>query len=143
MHTMARWRAVPTTVWTAVGALAFLASCGLAVVLGAGLHVWSGPVPSAAPSVIGAAGARGSGVVTVPPQTSAPTQPGPGGPVTAPTVGFVPGTPSAAVSAPTGGAAPVTRRPAVEAPPVVGPPSRGGRGVGLGLRPTLLRLREL
>src|SRR4051812_11837859 len=138
MHTMTRWRAVPTTVWTAVGALAFLASCSLAVVLGAGLHVWSGPVPSAPPSVIGAAGSRGSGVVTVPPHTSAPTRPAPGAPATAPAAGFVPGTPSTAStagSAPTGGPAPVTGGPAIpviEEPPAVGPPSRGGRGVGRG-----------
>src|SRR3954454_12911863 len=143
MHTMTRWRAVPTTVWTAVGALAFLASCGLAVVLGAGLHVWSGPVPSAAPSVIGAAGSRGSGVVTVPSNTSAPTQPGPGRPAPAPAAGFVAGTPSTPGSAPTGVSAPVAGGPAIHEPPAVGPPSRGGRGVGRGLRPTLLRLREL
>src|SRR5436190_21744030 len=40
---MVRLRAVPSTVWTAVGALAVLASTGLGVVLGAGLHVWTGP----------------------------------------------------------------------------------------------------
>src|SRR3954452_7136046 len=86
MHRMTRWRAVPTTVWTAVGALAFLASCGLAVVLGAGLHVWSGPLPAtAAHSAPGSAILARSGVVTVkPPPAAAPTAPHVGGPVRTP-----------------------------------------------------------
>lgn len=76
---MARWRAVPTAVWTAVGALAFLASTGLAVVLGAGLHVWSGPLApptSVGPPSASAGRVGGSGVVTVaPPATQQPARP--------------------------------------------------------------------
>src|SRR5437763_551436 len=73
MQAMARWQAVPTAVWTAVGALAFLAATGVAVVLGAGLHVWSGPSTPTAPSAIFAPRPGGSGVGTVsPPVTGAP-----------------------------------------------------------------------
>jgi len=60
-----RLRAVPSTVWTAVGALAFLASTGLAVVLGAGFHVWGGG-QAPAPTALLVGGHGRSAVVTVP-----------------------------------------------------------------------------
>src|SRR3954471_21289454 len=126
MHAMARWRAVPTTVWTAVGALAFLASCGLAVVLGAGLHVWSGPLPTTAThSAPGSASLARSGVVTgKPPPPTAPPAPRVGGPVVTPAapVGlpFVPFTPASA-----GSGAPAAPAPAAPGP-TAKPPAAGG-----------------
>ena len=136
---MARWRAVPTAVSTAVGALAFLASAGLAVVLGAGLHVWSGP---AAPGVLGghpqsgpaSVTGRVGGVVTVTPPAAQPQRPQPGssGPGPSTVLPFVPFVPAAQVPSP-----PVAT-PAV--PPATGPgdvtqpPRRGGRGPDMGRR---------
>ena len=149
---MARWRAVPTAVSTAVAALAFLASAGLAVVLGAGLHVWSGPATPG--GSVGNQAQPGSvtvthrvgGVVTVP-QPVAPTH----GPQTGPTappisLPFIPFGPSTPVAVPV--AAPPTSTPAV--PPATGQGTSGnllqrtGRGQQqLTLRAFLNALRSL
>jgi hypothetical protein len=126
---MARWRAVPTAVSTAVGALAFLASTGLAIVLGAGLNVWTGPAApggpgsralSAAPSVTGRVG----GVVTVAPPASgaaAPRSGSTGSPATTvlPFVPFAPSTSTPSTSTPS------TSTPAATALP--GPTAATGR----------------
>jgi hypothetical protein len=107
---MARWRAVPTAVSTAVAALAFLASTGLAIVLGAGLNVWTGPTApggpgsralSAAPSVTGRVG----GVVTVAPPApgaAVPRSGSTGSPATTalPFVPFAPSTSTPSTSTP-------------------------------------------
>jgi hypothetical protein len=96
-----------------VGALAFLASAGLAIVLGAGLHVWSGPSAAngaagngLAPSVTGGVG--GVVTVTAPPaaQHQPPTTTTTGPAVALPFVPFVPAAPAPpAVVTPRGGAA--------------------------------------
>lgn len=141
---MARWRAVPTAVSTAVGALAFLASTGLALVLGAGLHVWSGPATpgdlgsqprAGAPAVTGPVG----GVVTVPPpvtraQAPQPASSGAGPAVALPFVPFVPAAPAPAPAHATGEPAPAVPGPAADTADTPGPSS---------LRPTFARLRAL
>jgi hypothetical protein len=143
---MARWRAVPTAVSTAVGALAFLASTGLAIVLGAGLHVWSGPSSTGSlpgpgiagpPSVTGRVG----GVVTVPAPPATPRLPGtgPGGATQTLTLPFIPFAP-AAVPAPQG---PAPQGPQPQSSPAVpGKQPRAG-GLPLSLRALLDRLRAL
>jgi len=76
-----RLRAVPSTVWSSVGALAFLASAGLALVLGAGLQVWGGAGLPARPSLaVRAGGHPGSAVVTVPGRPERPVVPSAGQP---------------------------------------------------------------
>ncbi|HET6816904.1 MAG TPA: hypothetical protein VFH66_06720 [Mycobacteriales bacterium] len=144
---MARWRAVPTAVSTAVGALAFLASTGLAIVLGAGLHVWSGP---AAPTGLTGQGQHGpaaitgrvGGVVIVKPP-SAPAQHPQVPTTTAPTVSlpFVPFVPAPAVGTPSG---PATKAggPVVSAPEVVVTRPQPGLRDLLGLRMLLMRPRS-
>lgn len=149
---MARWRAVPTAVSTAVAALAFLASAGLAVVLGAGLHVWSGPK-----AAVGLAGQpqpgsvsvtnRVGGVVTVTPPASPPQHPQtrPAGPSPTASLPFIPFAPSAPVTAPP--TVTPTEVPTVPPPTVSGPGTSplageaGSRGFPLTLRTLLNALR--
>jgi hypothetical protein len=144
---MARWRAVPTAVSTAVGALAFLASAGLAVVLGAGLHVWGG---SAVPAGLSGQRQPGSvtvthrvgGVVTVPQPVTPAQRPqtGPSAPGPTTSLPFIPFVPSAPA------AAPPTSTPAV--PPATGQGTAGtqlqrsGHGHPLTLRAFLNELRR-
>jgi hypothetical protein len=155
---MARWRAVPTAVSTAVGALAFLASTGLAIVLGAGLHVWSGP---AAPTGVGSQNVPGTssvtgrvgGVVTVPAPPASAGLPSPGSGTAPPTITlpFVPFAPVAARPAASAAAAVPTSAPTAEVPAGPGPTSlrragREGTGAGelqVGLRAFLAGLRAL
>jgi hypothetical protein len=141
---MARWRAVPTAVSTAVGALAFLASAGLAVVLGAGLHVWSGPTT---PGALGGQAQPGSvsvtnrvgGVVTV--QPPAPPQPhtGASAPGSTPSLPFIPFVPPTPVAAPPAAApaVPPTTHPVTTPSPL----QRGARHQPLTLRAFLHELR--
>jgi hypothetical protein len=105
-------RAVPSRVWSAVLALVVLASLGIALVLGAGLHVWQGTVGSAPGIAADQRLGPRSGVVTVPsrPHARPPHQQ----PVTPPTV------------TPPGTTAPVP----VVAPPTVTPPVTGSGGSG-------------
>ena len=130
---MARWRAVPTAVSTAVGALAFLASTGLAIVLGAGLHVWSGPTTPGAAAGHGVLGpapvtGRAGGVVTV--TVAPPRLPATGPGVTPPTITlpFVPFTPRAVPASSNGGAG----LPSPSGPGPVSTPVHLGNGNGNG-----------
>lgn len=59
-------RTVPQGAWTAVCALVLIASLGFAVVLGAGLSVWTGAIASRARPVSPVVAPPGSGLVVVP-----------------------------------------------------------------------------